>query len=524
MTADSRLPLDFNVPTPRYYQEDAIQATLRDWERYNNLLLVIATGLGKTVLFSELARRLKPATLLVLAHRDELITQGHAALEKATGEYVGIEQGSTSSHSYQRVVMGSVTSVCQPGRLARMGRKRFDYVVVDEAHHSAARTYGAILDWFDAKGLGVTATADRSDGKALGRRFDHVSYRMDILDGIEQGYLVPIKGRRVALEEVDLTHVRTMRGDLNLGELDETMLAAVEGICHKVMEICPERKGIGFFPGIKSAEYAQIRMNRLRPGSAGFVCGQTDQEDRRRIVADYKRGALRYLFNCGVAVEGFDAPDTDLIIHGRPTESRSLFTQMSGRGTRVLPGLVDRFPGRGEAGQRRAAIESSDKPNLLLMDFVGHAGRHTLISPIDMLEGKKGDREAISRAKDANEDSGGEEYDVEEMLKNYRFEMERFASQAQAREASIQATEADFDPFAPVELEDGRIVPRRLTALATSRQIFTLQSCGYSAKELATMSRRKANLLISGIIESRRRSQSVARSTGRARGFVEVEA
>jgi superfamily II DNA or RNA helicase len=70
-------------------------------------------------------------------------------------------------------------------------------------------------------------------------------------------------------------------------------------------------------------------------------------------VDDFRAGRVRYLVNCMIATEGFDAPTADLIVQGRPTLSRALYSQMIGRGTRALPGVVDRY---GTPDERRGAI------------------------------------------------------------------------------------------------------------------------------------------------------------------------
>src|SRR5262249_45671406 len=78
----------------------------------------------------------------------------------------------------------------------------------------------------------------------------------------------------------------------------------------------------------------------------------------------------------------------------RPTKSRCLYSQMIGRATRPIAGLVDNFP---TSERRKAAIAASIKPNCLVIDFAGNSGRHKLITTADILGGKVSD-EAISRA------------------------------------------------------------------------------------------------------------------------------
>lgn len=238
--------------------------------------------------------------------------------------------------------------------------------LVHNCHHFLAATYRRPLDYFSgAKLLGVTATPDRGDEKAMGKLFENVAYCFDIRQGIDQGYLVPLVGRQIELGEIELDGVATVAGDLSKGQLDEVMLRAVEGIVKKTIELEPDRQAVCFFPGVKSAEYATERFNALEPMSAAFVSGETLPHIRKGIVADFRAGRIKRLCNCMVATEGFDAPSASCIVQARPTKSRGLYAQMVGRGTRVLGGLVEAIPGREGADERRALIASSLKKDCI---------------------------------------------------------------------------------------------------------------------------------------------------------------
>ncbi len=243
----------------RWYQEEAKAAAekaLRDVER---TILVMATGLGKTRSAAAIAGDW-PGDVLWLAHRDELVSQAVEDLEKVTGEQVEIEQGQLSSSRTARLVVGSIQSFNQK-RLDRLGRGRFGLVIVDEGHHAPARTYKRAIEWFECPRLLLTATPDRGDQKALGTIVDSCCYQFDIEDGIEQGYLVPIRGRTVELKEIDISGVAVTAGDFVAAQLDEAMLKAVAGMVDQVLRLEPDRQGIFFLPGVKSAELGCHLMN-----------------------------------------------------------------------------------------------------------------------------------------------------------------------------------------------------------------------------------------------------------------------
>jgi len=178
----------------RWYQRESVDAIRRELLANRSTLIVMATGTGKTRCFSQLIREWDKGPVLVLAHREELIQQAKASLELIVGDYVDIERAQEQSSFRSRYVVGSIDSVRQKKRLERMGHERFSLVVVDEGHHIVSASYRKVLDWFGpAKILGVTATPDRADEKALGQIFDSVAYVYDIEAGIDDGFLVPLE-------------------------------------------------------------------------------------------------------------------------------------------------------------------------------------------------------------------------------------------------------------------------------------------------------------------------------------------
>lgn len=489
----------------RWYQREAVDAVLRAFESGDRSTLVVkATGLGKTQTFCAVAKHW-PGSVLVLAHRKELVDQAAERLEQMTGEFVEIEQGELRAGRHARLVCASVDSIRQQKRLDRHGADRFDLVIVDEAHHYVATTYRKPLEFFaNAKILGVTATPDRGDEKALGRLFDSVSYVFDISEGVQQGYLVPLRGRAVNVEALDISGVDTVAGDLVAAQLDEAMLSAVEGVVRKTLELEPGRQGLAFFPGVRSAELAAERFNALAPGSACFVSGATPPDDRKRIMADFKAGRYRYLCNCQVATEGFDAPSASLIIQARPTKSRAFYAQTVGRGTRVLPGTVDHLEGKGLAAQRRDAVRGSRKPDCMILDFVGNSGKHVLVTPEDLLGGLYEDDE-VKRAKEIAKAEPGS--DVGENLQRARHELRAIA--AKLKSGKVQSEVRDFDPFSTFNMEwSDETRYSRYSAPATKRQLSVLKQRGIEEQDLQGISKKAARQLIAEC--DRRRKDGLA--------------
>jgi len=347
--------------------------------------------------------------ILVLAHREELIFQAARKVRDVLREEPEIEMANLWANGSARVVISTIqTQIAGEngnGRMSRFRPHEFGLLVVDEAHHCPATSYRRVLQWYqrnpDLRILGVTATPDRHDEKALGRIFDSVAYEYTLPDAIADGWLVAPRQRSVTVRGLDFSRCRTTAGDLNGKDLAQVMEAeeALHGIAHPTYEIADGRKTLLFAASVAHAERLCEIFNRHEPDCARFVYAGTPTEERRQLFRDYAAGNFQFLTNVGVATEGFDEPGIQVVAVARPTKSRALYAQMLGRGTRPLPGLVD---GLAADTLRRQAIADSDKPFLEVIDFVGNAGRHKLISTVDILGGNY-DNEVVDQARRAVE-------------------------------------------------------------------------------------------------------------------------
>lgn len=480
-------------PQLREYQEQAVAAVMKSFETHDSTLIVMATGLGKTVTFAHIAEHFLPGKVLLLAHRKELVQQGADKIQEITGEVVDIEMAELWASNRAKVVAASLDSI--RNRLDRWPPDHFSLVIFDEVHHSLAKSFRKVVEHFKCKKLGVTATPDRGDEKALGQLWGDVAYVRDIVDGINDGYLVPIKGRSVAVESIDLSHVSKTAGDLAAGELDDEMVKSIEGIVSKTLEIEPNRRGIWFFPGVQSAELAAERI-RAMGQTCGFVCGETPKEERDVIFKQFRSGELQHLSNCQVATEGFDAPVADMVVIGRPTLSRALFAQMVGRGLRVLPGVVDHVLGDGPT--RAAVVAQSGKPHCAVVDFCGNAGKHSLVTPEDLLGGDYTEEEVKLAKKKAKEQP---ESDALANLAAARKELKAMMAKLQSK---VKATVNSFDPFSVLRLKAPEDREERFREPATRDQLHKLTT-SYNVKEerLKGMSKLEAQKLI-GTLQVRR--------------------
>ena len=327
---------------------------------------------GKTVVFSALAdawHQANPAArVMILAHRDELVTQAEVKYRSVVPDArIGVIKAE------RHEVRGVTTMVASVQSLNARRRERTpkpSLLIIDECHHATAKSYRDIIAWADCPVVGVTATLARSDGKALGRSsggvFDEVVYERSILWMIRQGYLSDVQGKRVVVDDLDLSGMRRIGGDYSESQLSERLLgsSAPGAIARSVSEHAEGQPGVIFAPTVESAQ-AFTEAMRTEGHSCETVWGAMSLVDRRRVLRDFGQGKIDWLANCMVLTEGFDAPRATVAVIARATQSAPLYIQMVGRVLRPYPG----------------------KERALVLDVVGATRQHELAT-LSVLAGK----------------------------------------------------------------------------------------------------------------------------------------
>jgi len=453
----------------RPYQSAAVTAVESEWREHKSTLLVCPTGGGKTIIFAEILRRAFPRRGLVLAHRQELIDQAAEKVRRVTGWQVDIEMGGQRAaldcmFGGPRVVVSTIQTQCSGGdgggRMTRFDPRMFGVIVVDEGHHAPSSSYRRVLDWYcngnpDLRVLGVTATPDRADEEALGQVYETVAYDYEISDAIRDGWLVPVSQQMVHVEGLDFSQCRTTAGDLNGADLARVMEYEenLQRVVSPSVEIAKDKRTLVFAASVEHAERMAEMFNRHRPGMAAWVCGKTDKDDRRRILADFKSGAVQVVCNCGVLTEGFDNPAVEIVIMARPTKSRALYSQMAGRATRPAESIAHELNDHDSPEARRALIEASEKPGCRIVDFVGNSGRHKLCTSVDILGGKVSERARELALKRLAENGGR----VDEALQAGQHDEDEEKKREEAKRARLVArakwTAQNINPFDVMEIQ-----------------------------------------------------------------------
>lgn len=219
----------------RDYQQQCLDLSLSRYQAgVNRQLAVLATGLGKAVLFAGLrSHHGFRKRVMVLVHREELATQAADKIHRWNpGLMIGTEMASRHAAPMDTHIVGSVPTLGRQGsrRLAKFNPEDFDCIVSDEAHHSTSPQWRRVLEHFSLMGpgespilsLGLTATPNRADGTGLRLCFDEIVYDMGIDAGIRQGYLVDLRCWRISTK-TSLDNVHTSAGDFKVGELADAV-------------------------------------------------------------------------------------------------------------------------------------------------------------------------------------------------------------------------------------------------------------------------------------------------------------
>lgn len=347
---------------PRPYQVEALKAVMKNWrEGETHQLVSLPTGTGKTILFGMVAEAMRVRTL-VLAHREELLYQAKQKIRLIYPDAdIGILKAEEKCGLDTDICVASVQTAVHYTKV--LEERGFKLCICDEAHHAVSPSYMKIfneLGFMDGDKnkllLGVTATAYRGDKAGLGAAFNKIVFERSILAMMRAGYLCDLKGLEVRTG-ADISGVHTRTGDFALDELSEAVDTPERNafIADTYIKHGEGRRGVVFCVKVKHAHHlAEAFKERGVPCEA--VWGDMPSDDRREAIKRYENKEIKVLTNVGVLTEGWDSPDTDIIMMARPTKSSVLYMQCVGRGLRLAP----------------------NKKDCLLVDFVDNARRHKL--------------------------------------------------------------------------------------------------------------------------------------------------
>jgi superfamily II DNA or RNA helicase len=475
----------------REYQQNAVDSVYYAWENGERSTLVVSpTGTGKTVIFSAIAGRAiaKNERVLMLVDRTVLVSQSRNAFHKWLGVHADIEQADMSASTNHYMQSEIVIATVQTLRSGRGSRKEkfkpedFDVLIIDEAHLSITKSTIETIEYFQQnpklRTVGATATPERADKTSLRALFGHCAFQYGIRQATHDGWLVPVKASIVHIDALNL--VSKGKSDWSNRQIGEYMEAndVILATATAVIEQTGDMKTLVYCARVSHATAVSRRINQIEPNTAAVIHGKTPKHERTHILREFAEGRINRLINHGVLTTGYDEPTVEAIVNARPTKSKSLFTQIVGRGLRTLPGITD---GLQEPHERRAAIAASDKPHCRVISLMGRESCHDLVSPVDVLAGKDFDPARVDRAKEMLDE--GMTDDPDEALIMAEDEYEQMLDQLEDAPVSVrlQYRTEDIDLYTEGEY---RAALTRNADIPVQREVQFLLKAGFSITEM----------------------------------------
>jgi superfamily II DNA or RNA helicase len=235
----------------------------------------------------------------------------------------------------------------------------YDYIVIDEAHHSQANSYRKLLNHFTPQLLvGLTATPERMDGRDLRPDFGgRISAEIRLPQALQSSLLTPFQYFCVT-DNTDLSDESLWSGTkYNIEQLADKLCN--KGRANLIVDalrryIADEYKcrALCFCANKKHANFMAEQL-RMYGFVAQSLTSDTPSEQRREWSKELREGKIHYLCVVDIFNEGVDIPEVDTVLFLRPTDSLTIFLQQLGRGLRL----------------------STGKTELTVLDFVAQANR-----------------------------------------------------------------------------------------------------------------------------------------------------
>ena len=216
----------------------------------------------------------------------------------------------------------------------------FDYIIVDEFHHSMSDSYLKTLSYFNPKFLlGLTATPKRMDGKDILSLCDYnIVDEIGIKEALEEDLIVPFHYFGVNDYTINYDNIPYKNGKYNEKILLENLLlnTRTDYIVEKINKFGfdgDELSAVAFCQNIEHAFFMKEEFSKKGYKSA-VITANTSSNERSEILEKFKNKKIEILCVVDILNEGIDIPTINLLLFLRPTMSSTIFIQQIGRGLR----------------------------------------------------------------------------------------------------------------------------------------------------------------------------------------------
>jgi superfamily II DNA or RNA helicase len=340
----------------REYQKEARDKVILHLKENQRCCVSLATGGGKTVVFSEIVNILDGRTLICV-HREELVHQTSKTLTKEHDLLLP-----KVKHISKDVCVAMVQTLHNRIKKGEIDINSFDNLIIDECHRGE---FMKILNQFNGKVIGFTATPNyekmryfykclkcgheqESSGDCCKRKlrkykenvplstyYHSLIYGIEINELIEQGYLVKDDNFMLDVDTSRLVF------DAAKGDYTEESISLVFGSEEAIQntvkvykELAQGRKTILFNPNTLVNKKLFDAM--LSEGiNAKMYDSNNSDENRHDLVQWFSNTSDAVLLNVQVFTTGFDCTDVEVVFLNKKTQSLNLFLQMVGRGGRI---------------------------------------------------------------------------------------------------------------------------------------------------------------------------------------------
>lgn len=335
---------------------DKLRVEREENGNYKNLV-VAATGTGKTVIsafdYQNFTHTYKNSKILFTAHREEILRQSLNTYRSVLGDanfgalWVGGHQPQDESEYDQLFVSISMLNSRFEVFFEKLNTDYYDFIVIDEAHHSQAESYRKLLQHFTPKVLlGLTATPERMDGRDLRPDFGgRISAEIRLPQALQAGLLTPFQYLCIT-DNTNLSDESLWSGQkYNVERLadklcDKSRARHIVETLHKYLADEYTCKALCFCVNKRHADFMAEQL-RLYGFKAESLTSDTPNEERKRLANKLREGNIHYLCVVDIFNEGVDIPEIDTVLFLRPTDSLTVFLQQLGRGLRLSVGKIE---------------------------------------------------------------------------------------------------------------------------------------------------------------------------------------
>ena len=330
---------------PKNYQLESIEKLKESYElNQTRGLISLATGMGKTFVACSFIKWLyktdKDLNIVILAHQEELLKQFERSLWTSLPKYISTHLlTSDVKPAFNGGVLLSTFGVFTDWYQKREDL-RFDIAVVDEAHHSRARTYERVINLVDAGYLlGLTATPYRADGLDVTELFGPPLVYYNVARGIRNRFLSEVDYRlRCDNMDKDWIQENSLKG-YTIKQLNKKLFIKdrEEHVCELIYNYFVNenrKRAVIFCQGVKHADLIKNLLKTNFNLPCGVITDKYDKKTNARKLRQFRNGQLKVITTVDMLNEGVDVPDIDFICFLRVTHSRTYFLQQLGRGLR----------------------------------------------------------------------------------------------------------------------------------------------------------------------------------------------